>query len=84
MNCVKCKKHYPDYEFNEFGMCSKCAYGVGANLPGEAEYIKKLGNNILTPNEEQLSNDYEDTMGTHAEIDKNNPDLARFRKKPKV
>jgi len=84
MNCSKCGKHYPDYEFDKFGMCSRCKYGMGANLPGEVEYMKKMGNNILTPNEEMLSFDYEDTMATYAEIDKNNPDLVKFRNKQKV
>ena len=84
MKCTKCGKHYPDYEFDGSDLCSKCSYGIGANLPGEAEYIKKMGNNILTPNEEILAFDYEDTMSTYAEIDKNNPELTKFKKKTKV
>jgi hypothetical protein len=81
MKCIKCGKHYPDYEFEESGMCSRCHYGIGANLPGEKEFLKKMGNNILSPNEERLAQDYEETMISYAELDKNNPALDAFRKK---
>jgi len=82
MKCKKCGKNYPAFEMNEDGLCSRCAYGPGANLPGEVEYLKKMGDNILTPQEEALSLDYEETMESYAEtIGKDDPEFEHFRKK---
>jgi len=82
MRCKKCKRNYPNFEMSEDHLCSRCQYGPGAGLPGEDEYMKKMGDNILTPQEELLAFDYEETMESYAEtIGKDDPEFEHFRKK---